>query len=86
MEFDNIETIKQAIVLGAGVSLLPEPTVRREVANRSLVAVPLALPNLVRPVGVIHRRNHRFTPAVARFIDLLRPSADDAGPGRDREA
>jgi DNA-binding transcriptional LysR family regulator len=85
MEFDNIETIKQAIVLGAGVSLLPEPTVRREVANRSLVAVPLALPNLVRPVGVIHRRNHRFTPAVARFIDLLRPSADEPGiaqPGR----
>ena len=72
MEFDNIETIKQAIVLGAGVSLLPEPTVRREVANRSLVAVPLALPNLVRPVGLIHRRNKRFSPAVARFIDLLR--------------
>ena len=79
MEFDNIETIKQAIVLGAGVSLLPEPTVRREVANRSLVAIPLAVPSLVRPVGILHRRNTRFTPAVARFVDLLRQSGADPG-------
>jgi DNA-binding transcriptional LysR family regulator len=78
MEFDNIETIKQAIVLGAGVSLLPEPTVRREVANRGLVAVPLAMPNLVRPVGIIHRRNKRFSPAVARFSELLR-AAEGSG-------
>ncbi len=82
MEFDNIETIKQAIVLGAGVSLLPEPTVRREVANRSLVAIPLALPNLVRPVGILHRRTTRFTPPVARFIDLLRQSGTEAGATR----
>ena len=85
MEFDNIETIKQAIVLGSGVGILPEPTVRREVANRSLVAVPVAMPGLVRSVGIIHRRSHRFTPAVARFVALLRESADapgaPAGPG-----
>jgi len=79
MEFDNIETIKQAIAIGAGVSLLPKPTVGREMANRTLVAVPLALPNLVRPVGIIHRRNRRFTPPVARFIDLLRAAASDVG-------
>ncbi len=86
MEFDNIETIKQAIVLGAGVSLLPEPTVLREVANRSLVAVPLGLPDLVRPVGILHRRNAQFAPAVARFIDLLRQADPDGGPPRARPA
>ncbi len=31
MEFDNIETIKQAVQIGAGISILPEPTVRAEV-------------------------------------------------------
>jgi len=86
MEFDNIETIKQAIVLGAGVSLLPAPTVRREVANRTLVAVPLAVPNLVRPVGILHRKNKRFTPAVARFIDLLRRAEDASGSVSARTA
>jgi DNA-binding transcriptional LysR family regulator len=85
MEFDNIETIKQAIGIGAGVSLLPEPTVRREVAQRSLAAVPLALPNLVRPVGIIHRRAKRFTPAAARFIDLLRRSGEEPASGPARQ-
>ena len=31
LEFDNIETIKRAIEIGAGISLLPEPTIAREI-------------------------------------------------------
>jgi hypothetical protein len=42
MAFDNIETLKRAIEINAGVSLLPEPTVVREVQLGSLVARPLA--------------------------------------------
>ena len=56
MEFDNIETIKRAIEIDAGVGLLPEPTVAAEVAGGTLVAVPLATDELVRPLGIIHRR------------------------------
>jgi DNA-binding transcriptional LysR family regulator len=90
MEFDNIETIKQAITIGAGVSLLPRHTVQKEVGIRTLAAVPLAAPGLVRPVGIIHRRAKRLTPTAARFIDLLREAAardsrDDA-PGVARGA
>ena len=72
MEFDNIETMKQAIEINAGVSILPEPTVRGEAGARPLVAIPLSLPELVRPVGIIHRRNKPLTPTVQRFIQLLR--------------
>ena len=88
MEFDNIETIKQAITIGAGVSLLPRHTVQKEVGVRTLAAVPLAAPGLVRPVGIIHRRAKRLTPTAARFIDLLREAAardsrdDVPGPAR----
>jgi DNA-binding transcriptional LysR family regulator len=78
MEFDNVETIKQAIGINAGVSILPRPTVLKEVSARSLAAVPLALNGLVRPIGIIHRRGKRLTPAVAAFIDLLR-KADAEG-------
>ncbi len=49
MEFDNIETIKQAISVGAGVSILPQPTILKEVGNRTLAAIPLAMTELVRP-------------------------------------
>ena len=71
MAFDNIETIKQAIMIGAGVSLLPRHTVEKEVGIRTLVAVPFALPDLVRPVGIIHRRQKALSTAVNRFIQLL---------------
>src|SRR5205085_9948489 len=40
-EFDSIENIKQAVLVGAGVAILPEPTIRREVKARTLAAVPL---------------------------------------------
>lgn len=71
MEFDNVETIKQAIINGAGVSLLPAPTIVMEVGIRTLSAVPLNIPELTRPVAAIHRRNKLLTPVVARFLATL---------------
>ncbi len=76
MEFDNVETIKQAIGIRAGLSILPRPTVLKEVEIRTLAAVPLGIPGLVRPVAIIHRRGKRLTPAVARFIEALRRAGD----------
>src|SRR5262245_6845117 len=78
MEFDNIETIKRAIEIDAGVALLPEPTVLREVAAGSLVAVPLASDELVRPLGIIHRRGKELGITTRRFIELLQSQTDFA--------
>ena len=77
MEFDNVETIKQAIGIAAGVSLLPRPTVLMETGMRTLAAVPVTVPGLTRPIGLIHRRGRVLPPAVARFIDALQ-RADEA--------
>jgi DNA-binding transcriptional LysR family regulator len=77
MEFDNVETIKQAIGIAAGVSILPRPTVVMESGMRTLATVPLAISGLARPIGVIYRRGKRLTPAVARFIETLR-KADES--------
>ncbi len=71
MEFDNIETIKQAVGIGAGVSILPEPTVREETRNGSLAAVNLIAPEIRRPIGIIHRQRKVFTLAATKFIELL---------------
>jgi len=72
MEFDNIETIKEAIAIGAGVGILPRPTVQKETEIGSLAAVPLGIPDLVRPVGIIYRRQKHLSPTVTRFIESLR--------------
>jgi len=72
MEFDNIETIKQAIEIGAGISILPEPTVRKEAESGTLVTIPLAIAELRRPIGIIHRHRKMFTPTIIKFIELIK--------------
>jgi DNA-binding transcriptional LysR family regulator len=80
MEFDNIETIKQAVEIGAGISILPEPTVRREVQTGSLVAVRLIAPQMERPVGIVHLQRKGFTPTATKFIELLQTVAREGEP------
>ena len=81
-EFDNIETIKQAVDEGAGIAVLPEPTLQREVRRRTLVQAQFILPPgeapLIRPLSIVHRRNRRLNRAVAEFISLLRKGTGDA--------
>jgi DNA-binding transcriptional LysR family regulator len=79
MEFDNIETIKQAIAIEAGLSILPKPTVLKEVRIRTLAAPPLDIPDLIRPVGIIYRRQKHLPPIVARFIESLQKAGDQTG-------
>lgn len=75
LEFDNIENIKQAVALGAGIALLPEPTLRREVKARTLVAVPLYGCRLTRPLGIIHRRRQGLSSAARLFVEVLQGGA-----------
>ena len=71
MEFDNIETIKRAVEIDAGISLLPEPTILREVELGSLVIVKLKNIDLVRPLGVIQRRGKHLGKTARSFLQLL---------------
>ena len=85
IEFDNIETIKKAIEVGAGVALLPEPTVRREVEGGSLIAVHLTGTRLVRPLGIVHRRGRRLGSMARRFIALLTNTEPDSASTSTQE-
>jgi DNA-binding transcriptional LysR family regulator len=78
LEFDNIETIKQAIEVGTGVSLLPTPTIARELTSGALAMVPLEGEPLSRPLGIIHRRDRKLSETAQRFVAMLRSQAVDA--------
>ena len=71
LELDNIETIKQAVEIGAGLSILPEPTVCKEVQIGTLAAMRLHGCSLWRPIGIIHRDRTVFSPTMTRFVELL---------------
>lgn len=72
MELDNIETIKRVVEIGAGVALIPEPTVKQEVKSRTLCALQISDETLLRPLGIVYRQGKHFAPAVERFITELR--------------
>ncbi|HUJ20125.1 MAG TPA: LysR family transcriptional regulator [Bryobacteraceae bacterium] len=71
MQFDNIQMIKEAVALGSGISILPARTMQAEMAQGRLVSIPLHAPELVRPVGIVHRKRKRFSHAVQSFLELL---------------
>jgi DNA-binding transcriptional LysR family regulator len=72
LEFDNVENIKKAIEISAGIALLPEPTLRREVRAGTLTALPLSGQRFVRPLGIIYRRHVKLSAMAEKFIELLR--------------
>ncbi len=74
-EFDNIETIKQALEISHAVSILPRPTVLREVERGNLVELHISDVDLRRPVGIVHKKRPKLTPTAELFIDSLRAEA-----------
>jgi DNA-binding transcriptional LysR family regulator len=71
MHFDNIQTIKEAVALGSGISILPARTMQAEIEQGRLVAVRLDAPELVRPVGIVHRKKKKLNRAAQAFLGLL---------------
>jgi DNA-binding transcriptional LysR family regulator len=76
LEFDNIETMKRAIDINAGVSILPEPSVRREIALGSLAKAAIAGDALVRPLGIVCRRDRTMSELAMQFIGLLKADSE----------
>ena len=76
MQFDNIQSIKEAVALGSGISILPERTMETEVEQKRLVSIPLHAPELVRPTAIIHRRKKKKK--------LTRASRGVSGAGESR--
>ncbi len=71
LHFDNIQMIKEAVALGSGISILPARTMQAEIEQGRLQAIPLKAPELVRPVGVLHRRHKKLSRASEAFLELL---------------
>lgn len=71
MEFDNIETVKRAVEIENGISIVPARTVESEVRLGSLVAVKLSKPELTRPLGIVTRRNRAKSPSQKEFVKVL---------------
>jgi DNA-binding transcriptional LysR family regulator len=68
------------VVLGSGISILPERAIQTELEHRRLVSIPLDAPELIRPTGIIHRKKKKLTRAAREFLNLVVTSDVPAEP------
>jgi len=71
MEFDNVETIKRAVEIGAGISIVPAVTVKNEVQTGTLISVELTGADLRRPLGILCKKGKERTQVMEKFIEVL---------------
>jgi LysR family transcriptional regulator, transcriptional activator of the cysJI operon len=72
MEFDNIETIKRAVEINSGISILPKNAIIQEFGSGTIKSVDFSNELFVRPTGIILRKGKIFSQAGRYLIDLLR--------------
>jgi DNA-binding transcriptional LysR family regulator len=72
MEFDNIETVKRAVEIDAGVSIVPQGTINQEVAKQTLTSLPIEDGEFYRPLAAIYKKNKVLSPAMKQFLTILK--------------
>ncbi len=72
MEFDNIETIKRAVEIDSGVSILPKTAILQELGSGTIKAIDFSNEKFVRSTGIIVRKGKILGQAGRYLIELLR--------------
>lgn len=85
VEFDNIDTVRRAVADGAGVSILPRATVRREIESGTILAFEIDGDPLVRPLGVIQKKQHHLSSAANEVMKAFLACPDPEKMAADNE-
>jgi DNA-binding transcriptional LysR family regulator len=72
MEFDNVETVKRAVEIDAGISIVPQATIVQEVAKQTLAEVKFEDAEFFRPLAAIYKKNKVLSPAMKQFLAMLK--------------
>jgi DNA-binding transcriptional LysR family regulator len=72
MEFDNIETVKRAVEIDAGIAIVPQGTVLQEVAKQTLAQVTIEDGQYYRPLAALYKKNKVLSPAMKQFLSVLK--------------
>ncbi|HEY5041325.1 MAG TPA: LysR family transcriptional regulator [Verrucomicrobiae bacterium] len=75
MEFDNVETVKRAVEIDAGISIVPQGTVIQEIAKQTLASVTIEDGEFFRPLAAIYKKNKVLSPAMKQFLGILKEAS-----------
>ncbi|HSH14814.1 MAG TPA: LysR family transcriptional regulator [Verrucomicrobiae bacterium] len=79
MEFDNIETVKRAVEIDAGIAIIPLGTILQEISKSTLAALEIEGGEFFRPLAAIYKKNRVLSPAIKQFLSILK---EDSKPGK----
>ena len=75
MEFDNVETVKRAVEIDAGISIVPIGTVTQEINKNTLASVEIDDGAFYRPLAAIYKKSKVLSPAMKQFLTILKETA-----------
>ncbi|MCX8108492.1 MAG: LysR family transcriptional regulator [Verrucomicrobiae bacterium] len=72
MELDNVETVKRAVEIDAGIAIVPLNTVTQEIAKQTIAAIEVEDAELQRACAIIVKKNKVLSNPARLFISVLK--------------
>lgn len=72
LRFDNIEAIKRCVEDSSYIAILPRITLEREIATRSLIAIPFSNAEVYRSLVIVCRKGKTLGPAAVNLLAVMR--------------
>ena len=80
-EFSSVEAIKQCVLAGMGLGLLPAIVVARELRQHQLKALHWAGPSMDIATHILWHKDKWISPAMAAFMNLVTEKLEEAETG-----
>jgi len=77
LELTSNEAVKQAVIAGIGVSIMPLIGIKNELINGELQIIPVSSFPIITNWYLIWLKNKRFSAAARTYLDYLRKEKDD---------
>jgi DNA-binding transcriptional LysR family regulator len=71
MELDHIATMKHAVEVDIGISIVPLNSIEEELERDTLSYSPLEDKGFVRPLGILYRKGRSLSVATQKLLDVL---------------
>jgi DNA-binding transcriptional LysR family regulator len=72
IEFASIEGIKQCVIAGLGIAVLPEITIEKEIAEDKIAVLPWNGPSFPISTQIAWHKDKWISPALKAFVDIAR--------------